>query len=57
MGVPVNYHVGFSSYEAAETLTEKSIASKRAQGVAERPNKALWGCSLLMMQADIFGQC
>jgi uncharacterized protein len=56
MGIPVNYHVGFSSYEAAETLTEKSISSKREQGVAERPNKALWGCSLLMSQADIFGQ-
>lgn len=56
MGVPINYHVGFSSFEAAETLTADSIASKRGQADAERPKKALFAGSLLINQADVLGQ-
>jgi predicted TIM-barrel fold metal-dependent hydrolase len=56
MDVPVNYHVGFSSYEASETLSEDAIASKRVDAERERPLRALWSCSLLTQQADLIGQ-
>lgn len=56
LGVPVNYHVGFSSFEASEVLNEDAIASKRADADRARPSRALWSCSLLMQQADVIGQ-
>jgi len=56
MDIPVNYHVGFSSTEAAETLSEASIESKRADAVKSRPSRATWACTLLMSQTDVLGQ-
>jgi predicted TIM-barrel fold metal-dependent hydrolase len=56
MGIPINYHIGFSSWEAAESLSEDAIASKRAEVEAERPRKALFAGSLLIGQADVLGQ-
>jgi predicted TIM-barrel fold metal-dependent hydrolase len=56
MNLPINYHVGFSSFEAAETLTANSIAAKRGEAEAERPRKALFAGSLLIAQADVLGR-
>jgi uncharacterized protein len=60
MGIPINYHVGFSTDEAAKTLNEDSIAAKRAEAEADaessRESRARWAGTLLMTQSDVTGQ-
>jgi predicted TIM-barrel fold metal-dependent hydrolase len=60
MSVPINYHVGFSTDEAVNTLNEEVIASKQAAAEADaessRENRTRWAGNLLMAQCDVVGQ-
>ncbi len=51
----MNYHVGFSTAEAAAGLSEEFITAKREDAEASRPQRALWAGSLLLGQCDVLG--
>lgn len=55
MGLPVNYHIGFSLPEFADRTSAQGLAAKRDDVDSSRPDKALASASILMSQCDVLG--
>ena len=55
LDVPVNFHVGFGSFDMSELLRETSLAERRDVD-AGRPDKARANTTTILNQADLMGR-